>query len=146
MGLIIKFTRILEERTGKGGKNMADAKTIYSNNAREYINKEVVLNEKDYYRYKASKEREKRYNSIWEQNKVNINEIVLKYQATIRTYTEGGVKFIYEGERYIIKADKVAGYLRIYDKVAHSFLTTDGQPSRCQDLTHFKIKKSEEMV
>jgi hypothetical protein len=71
---------------------MADAKTIYSNNAREYINKEVVLNEKDYYRYKASKEREKRYNSIWEQNKVNINEIVLKYQATIRTYTEGGSK------------------------------------------------------
>ena len=56
MGLIIKFTRILEESTGKGGKNMADAKTIYSNNAREYINKDVVLNEKDYYRYKASKE------------------------------------------------------------------------------------------
>ena len=56
-----------------------------------------------------------------------------------------GVKYVFEGERYEVKADMASGYLRIYDKVARSYVTLDGIPSDDLELTHFKILRREEM-
>ena len=60
-------------------------------------------------------------------------------------HMEGGVKYDFEGSRYIIKCDKAAGYLRIYDKNVKSYCLLDGTPSRDPEKTHFKIKRREEM-
>ena len=60
-------------------------------------------------------------------------------------HTEGGVKFDFEGTRYKIKCDKVAGYLHIFDKKVGMFCKLDGTPSRNLKETHFKIKKRGEM-
>ena len=57
---------------------------------------------------------------------------------------EKGVKFIFEGTRYIIKADMASGYLRIYDKVLKDYVKLDGTPG-LRSETHFKIKKRSEM-
>lgn len=47
---------------------------------------------------------------------VNINEIVDKFCPNVVGKTVSDVKFVYENENYMIECDKVAGYLRIYDK------------------------------
>ena len=59
--------------------------------------------------------------------------------------TEGGVKYNFEGSRYIVRCDKVAGYLRIYDKKEKSYCLLDGTLSKNPEKTHFKIKRREEM-
>ena len=100
-------------------------------------------------RYERSKIREARNNDNWMKQKVNLNEIVDRFIPTnggvVTQRTEGGVKYNFEGSRYIIKCDKVAGYLRIYDKQEKSYCLLDGTPSKNQDKTHFKIKRREEM-
>lgn len=128
---------------------MSDYKTIYSDISKYYVDMIVPASILDQERYKRSKERERKFNENWSKQKVNLNEIVDKFIPRINNiveqHNEGGVKYVFEGSRYIIKCNKVAGYLRIYDKQAKSYCLIDGTPSRNSELTHFKIKKREEM-
>ena len=55
------------------------------------------------------------------------------------------MKYNFEGSRYIVRCDKVAGYLRIYDKKEKSYCLLDGTLSKNPEKTHFKIKRREEM-
>ena len=123
---------------------MSDYKTPYSNVSRDYIDTDVKNNKIDEGRYNRSKDREKQFNDNWLENEVDINEVVTKFmpdESKIEAYTESGVKYYYEDDNYQIRCDKVAGYLRIYDKKNHRFLKLDGTPSKEQKETHFKIKK-----
>ena len=128
---------------------MADYKSAYSNISKYYINSTVPSNAIDQGRYDRSKNRETMYNENWQKQKANLNEIVDKFvpkeEGVAVQHSEGGVKYVFEGEHYIVKCDKVAGYLRIYDKYAKSYCLLDGTPSRDNLLTHFKIKRREEM-
>lgn len=56
-----------------------------------------------------------------------------------------GYKIKYNGVRYIVLADMIAGYLRIIDKQSGSFVTLDGKDSRSKKETHFKILKRKDM-
>lgn len=128
---------------------MSDYKQAYSDISKDYIENVVPNNALDTERYNRSKLREAKNNDNWLKNKVNLNEIVDRFVPTVEGFVEqhheGGVKYDFEGERYIVKCDKVAGYLRIYDKQAKMYCTLDGTPSRNGDETHFKIKRREEM-
>ena len=128
---------------------MADYKEAYSDVSRDYIERIVPISQFDLDRYTRSKIREARNNENWNKQKVNLNEIVDRFipeSGGLVTYrTEGGVKYNFEGNSYIIRCDKVAGYLRIYDKQAKSYCLLDGTPSDNPDKTHFKIKRREEM-
>lgn len=128
---------------------MSDYKAAYSDISNEYITTTVPQNDIDKERYDRSKDRESRNNENWNKQKVNLNDIVYKFIPTkgevIKTKTEGGVKYVFEGDRYKIKCDKVAGYLRIYDKEKKGFCKLDGTISRNNSETHFKIKRREEM-
>ena len=128
---------------------MADYKSAYSDISKDYIENTVPSNSVDQGRYNRSKNREALYNENWLKQKVNLNEIVDKFvpsvEGFVEQHSEGGVKYDFEGERYIVKCDKVAGYLRIFDKQAKSYCLLDGTPSKDQLLTHFKIKRREEM-
>ena len=74
---------------------------------------------------------------------VNINEIVSQF-APNSSGAVHGVKYQFEGVRYIIKADMVGGYLRIYDKVSGQYVKPDGKSGSLVE-THYKIKKRSEM-
>ena len=128
---------------------MSDYKAAYSDISRDYIENVVHVSELDQARYDRSKLREERFNDIWSRQKVNLNEIVDRFvpqvEGFVEQHSEGGVKYDFEGPRYIVKCDKVAGYLRIYDKETHMYCKLDGTPSRNGDETHFKIKRREEM-
>jgi len=128
---------------------MADYKSAYSDISKDYIENTVPSNSKDKGRYDRSKNREALYNENWLKQKVNLNEIVDKFVPSVdgfvEQHSEGGVKYDFEGERYIVKCDKVAGYLRIYDKQTKSYCLLDGTPCDLSELTHFKIKRREEM-
>lgn len=128
---------------------MADYKSAYSDISKDYIENTVPSNSVDQERYDRSKNREALYNENWIKQKVNLNEIVDKFvpavEGFVEQHSEGGVKYDFEGERYIVKCDKVAGYLRIFDKQAKSYCLLDGTPSKDNLLTHFKIKRREEM-
>lgn len=128
---------------------MSDSKSTYSEVSKYYVNVTVPQNDIDRDRYLRSKDREKKWNQDWLKNKVNINEVVDRFvpkgDPERSFHTEGGVKFDFEGTRYKIKCDKVAGYLRIFDKEVGMFCKLDGTPSRNLKETHFKIKKRGEM-
>lgn len=128
---------------------MADYKSAYSDISKDYIEKTVPSNPVDQRRYNRSKKREALNNDNWIKQKVNLNEIVNKFVPSIdefvEQHSEGGVKYDFEGDRYIVKCDKVAGYLRIYDKKVKSYCLLDGTPCTLNELTHFKIKRREEM-
>ncbi len=128
---------------------MADYKAAYSDISKNYVDNIVPESQIEQDRYERSKMREARNNDNWIKKKVNLNEIVDRFipkgGETIIQRTQGGVKYNFEGKRYIIKCDKVAGYLRIYDKLTKSYCMLDGTPSRDQNQTHFKIKRREEM-
>ena len=100
-------------------------------------------------RYDRSKVREANNNENWIKQKVNLNEIVDQFIPengdVVTQRTEGGVKYNFEGSRYIVRCDKVAGYLRIYDKKEKSYCLLDGTLSKNPEKTHFKIKRREEM-
>ena len=123
---------------------MPDSKSNYSLSSSEYVNNEAITNAIDIERAKRSKEREEKYNENWKQNMVNINEIVDKFCPDVVGKTVSCVKFVYENENYMIECDKVAGYLRIYDKKAKRYVKADGTPGSSEE-THLKIKKREEM-
>ncbi len=125
-----------------------DYKTAYHEVSELYVTVTATQSEIDKMRYQRAKRREAIHGSNWEKNKVNINEIVDKFipdKENIKTYSESGYKFIFEGAQYIVKCDKVGGYLRIYDKKSSEYCLIDGTPSEDQSKTHFKIKKREEM-
>lgn len=128
---------------------MSDYKAAYSDISKDYIENYVPKNQIEQERYNRSKAREAKNNENWIKQKVNLNEIVDRFipeeGEVVTQQTESGVKYNFEGKRYIIKCDKVAGYLRIYDKETKSYCLLDGTPSRNQDKTHFKIKRREEM-
>lgn len=128
---------------------MADYKSAYSDISKDYIENTVPSNPVDQGRYDRSKNREALYNENWIKQKVNLNEIVDKFvpslEGFVEQHSEGGVKYDFEGERYIVKCDKVAGYLRIYDKQSNSYCLLDGTPCKDNLLTHFKIMRREEM-
>lgn len=128
---------------------MSDFKTAYSEISKDYIENIVPTNSIDQGRYNRSKAREAQHNQTWIKQKVNLNDIVDQFVPQVNGFvlqhSEGGVKYDFEGPRYIVKCDKVAGYLRIYDKQAKSYCELDGTPSRDLEKTHFKIKRREEM-
>jgi hypothetical protein len=128
---------------------MGDYKSAYSDISKDYIEKIVPTSEVEKGRYNRSKEREAQFNEDWLKQKVNLNEVVDRFLPAVEGFVEqhsrGGVKYEFEGERYIVKCDKVAGYLRIYDKKLKSFCRLDGTPSKSETETHFKIKRREEM-
>ena len=123
---------------------MSDSKSCYSEASNYYIEVDVAQNEIDAKRYERSKERERRYNDNWKKIMVNINEIVDRFTPGCEGYRDG-VKFVFENERYLIKADMPAGYLRIYDKENKCYVMPDGSPCVSADKSHFKIKKREDM-
>lgn len=128
---------------------MSDYKAAYSDISKDYIENVVPTNDLDQGRYDRSKLREAQHNEQWKKNKVNLNEIVDKFVPETDKFrsehSEGGVKYDFEGDRYIVKCDKVSGYLRIYDKKAKMYCKLDGTPSRNLEETHFKILRREEM-
>ena len=128
---------------------MADYKSAYSDISKDYIENLVPSSSLEQGRYDRSKARESRNNANWIKQKVNLNEIVDRFipddSDVVTQHTEGGVKYDFEGARYIVKCDKVSVYLRIYDKSAKSYCLLDGTPSRDLEKTHFKIKRREEM-
>lgn len=127
---------------------MSDFKQAYSDVSKDYIEQTVPASAIDQGRYARSKAREAQYNENWVKQKVNLNEIVDQFidsTDVVTERTEGGVKYVFEGSRYQVKCDKVAGYLRIYDKQLKSFCKLDGSPSRDMEETHFKIMRREEM-
>lgn len=123
---------------------MPDSKSNYSSSSTDYVNNDAVTNDIDIERAKRSKEREEKYNENWKQNMVNINEVVDKFCPGVVGKTISGVKFVYKNENYIIECDKVAGYLRIYDRKGKCYVKADGTPGSPEE-THLKIKKREEM-
>ncbi|MDO4501392.1 MAG: hypothetical protein Q4B60_09025 [Erysipelotrichaceae bacterium] len=128
---------------------MSDYKQAYSDISKDYIENVVPYSDLDKARYDRSKARESKYNDAWLKQKVNLNEIVDQFVPEVEKFSEkhkkGGVKYEFEGDQYVIKCDKVAGYLRIYDKIAKSYCKLDGSPSDSLEDTHFKIKRREEM-
>lgn len=122
---------------------MADSKTPYSTVSNYYVTTTVPSSSVDQGRYDRSKERERKYNDNWNKQKVNINEIVDKF-APGSTGRVEGVKFIFQGPNYTVKADMASGYLRIMDNSSEKYLKLDGTPGNREE-THFKIKKREEM-
>ncbi len=128
---------------------MADYKSAYSDISKDYIENLVPSSSLEQKRYDRSKARKAKNNENWIKQKVNLNEIVDRFipedGEVVKQRTEGGVKYNFEGRRYIVKCDKVAGYLRIYDKETKSYCLLDGRPSKVPEQTHFKIKRREEM-
>lgn len=124
---------------------MADKKSLYSEVSRYFVEEKVPATSLDRGRYERSKERERKYNENWKKVSVNINEIVDKF-APEDDGREKGVKYIFEGPRYRVLADMVAGYLRIYDKTIKKFVKIDGSlPGPGEEPPHYKILKREEM-
>ena len=122
---------------------MADSKSNYSNASTNYVTKKIHQSSDDMGRYARSKTREAQFNEDWKKHMVNINDVIKKF-APNSVGKEKGVKFQFEGTRYIIKADMASGYLRIYDKTLKDYVKLDGTPGTLSE-THFKIKKRSEM-
>ena len=123
---------------------MGDSKSRYSDFSNHYVEVAVRQSDLEQARYNRSKEREKRHNENWIKQKVNINDIVRKFTPEDRTGHSNGVKYVFENEKYAIKADMASGYLRIYDKKKKIYLKIDGTPGNLEE-THFKIKRRGEM-
>lgn len=125
-----------------------DYKEKYSAVSKLYVEETIQKSSIDIERYDRAKGREALYNEEWKRNPVNINEIVDRFIPSSKphsAYSQSGCKYIFEGDRYIVKCDKVGGYLRIFDKQLKMYCDINGIPSRSNNKTHFKIKKREEM-
>ena len=122
---------------------MGDVKTKYSDASKYYIEVTVSQSELDKGRYDRSKAREAKHNENWIKHKVNLNDIVKKFADGDRGERQG-VKYVFKGSRYEVKADMASGYLRIYDRKTKKYVKLDGQPGTLEE-THFKILKREEM-
>ena len=122
---------------------MADSKSSYSKASTDYVTKKIYQSSTDNGRYLRSKAREALYNEDWKKHMANINDVINQF-APNSVGKEKGVKFQFEGARYIIKADMASGYLRIFDKKTKQYVKLDGTPGSLSE-THFKIKKRSEM-
>ena len=126
---------------------MSDYKSAYSEASQYYVKAKVPSSEVDRRRYDASKRRETQFNESWKKHAVNINEICDRFVPDDDGHKGeklNGVKYVFEGERYKVKADMASGYLRIYDKALKKYVKLDGSAGT-RDDTHFKILRREEM-
>ena len=131
---------------------MSDYKDAYSDVSKYFIEQKVPVDSLEKDRYDRSKVRESKYNEDWKKQSVNLNEIVDEFildkgevPKVDTAHEKKGVKYTFIGSQYDIICDKASGYLRIYDKNVKQYCQLDGTPSSDQKLTHFKIKKREEM-
>ena len=122
---------------------MSDSKAGYSKAAKFYARIMIHSSMLDAIRYYKSKLRESKYNSNWEKNKVNLNDVVSKFTPSKKGEAKG-VKYVFKNANYTIKADMPSGYLRIFDNKAKKYVKLDGTPGTNEE-THFKIKKRREM-
>ena len=122
---------------------MADNKSDYSNASTNYVTNKIQQSADEMGRYSRSKAREAQFNEDWKKHMVNINDVINQF-APNSVGKEKGVKFHFEGTKYIIKADMASGYLRIYDKTLKDYVKLDGTLGLPNE-THFKIKKRSEM-
>lgn len=123
---------------------MADSKARYSAAAKHYAQVMSHSSMLDAIRYAKSKLREKKFNENWKKHMVDLNEIVDKFTPGVKGKPKG-VKFEFKNEKYIVKVDMPAGYLRIYDRKLKKYVKLDGTPSDSLEETHFKVKKRKEM-
>ena len=123
---------------------MPDDKTCYSDSAHKYIDNNVQYVQIDKIRYERAKEREKEFGTNWDNNKVDINEIINKFTPDVSPKIEGGIKIVYRNDLYTIKCDLVGGYLEIYDKNGNHIMP-DGSINNDNNTNHFRIKTREEM-
>lgn len=124
---------------------MCDDKDKYSNAAKDYMTLDINEYEKDKNRAIKSEQRREKYEANWNINKVNLNEIVNLFWPNAIGKTQSGIKFVFKKEHYAIECDKVAGYLRIYDRKLKKYIKLDGSIGN-RDETHFKIKKRDEIL
>lgn len=126
---------------------MSDYKSGYSDESKNYIDNKVPNSELDQGRYNSCKEREAKFNDRWNRQKVSINEVVDKFvpEGSATIIVGDSYKYKIIGKDYEIRCDKVAGCLRVYNRNRKQFCKIDGTPSENLDLTHFKIKRREEM-
>lgn len=122
---------------------MADNKELYSKASEYYVENKSVNSNIDHNRFERSKIREQKYNEEWLKNKVNLNDIIDQFTPDFKAY-ENGVKYIFEGSKYTIKADMASGYLRIMENSTCRYLKLNGTYGNNNE-THFKIKRREEM-
>lgn len=122
---------------------MSDSKDDYSDAANDFVSEAAELSSDSQKMYAASKERERRYGDRWNKNQVNLNEIVEEFAPDAKGLRKG-VKFLFEGSRYVVETDMASGYLRIFDKVMRKHVTLDGKPGK-DSKTHFKIMKRKDM-
>ena len=122
---------------------MADSKSNYSNTASAKTS-EASSNPKIQAAYVRAKEEERRFNSNWSKNKVNLNDLVEKFAPIHATKLEGSRKYNIIGKNYIIKVDLFSGSARVFDRTIKRYVKLDGTKGTL-DQTHFKIKKREEM-
>ena len=94
---------------------MSDNKSAYSSASKKFVNKTIQNSEKAKHQYDISKKKEELYNEDWSKQKVNINEIVDEFAPNSKGY-KVGYKYVFEGNKYQVVADMVAGYLKIIDK------------------------------
>lgn len=123
---------------------MADYKSAYSGASSEYVSKDVATSEVARGQYDRSKAREAKHGEKWKRTPVDINEVCARFAPKNRLGRRDGVKWRFKGDRYDVVADMASGYLRIRDKVAKKWCTLDGVPGD-DDITHFKIKRRDEM-
>ena len=121
---------------------MSDYKASYSAVSKEEIQLNVVETSKKKEQYDNAKKLEQKYNNIWKKNLVDINEVIRKFTPNAEPKIKGS-KIEYISDKYHIKADMFAGYLRIFDRKTGKALKPDKTPGNL-DETHFKIKKKRE--
>ncbi len=122
---------------------MTDYKSAYSEASQSYIEHDVSISEIDHERYLRSKAREELFNGNWKKYPVNLNDICDEFAPGDDGHKDG-VKFVFEGMQYTLKADMASGYLRIFDRRAKRYVKLDGTPGFLGE-THFKILKREDM-
>lgn len=121
---------------------MGDYKEGYTEAAREYRQRVVPSSDIDRARYDRSKAREARYNDSWMQNPIDLDAVVEQF-APGAVGRRRGVKLVFEGEIYEVRADMPSGYVRIYNKELRKYVLLDGTPSSDRAKTHFKILRRE---
>ena len=122
---------------------MADSKANYSNTASTKIS-ESSSDPKIQAAYARAKEEERKFNTNWVKNKVDLNDLIDKFAPIHTIKIEGSRKCDIIGEKFIIKADIFNGSARLFDRTIKRYVKLDGTKGTL-DQTHFKIKKREEM-
>lgn len=130
---------------------MADSKTKYSTTVSKV--KKISSSSKKLSRKLAGGEaRAEKYKNGWQG--VNLNELIAKVVPNAIVYESNGKIVFSNGGMYIVIADVVGGYCRIQnldDTSENPYmslnLTPYDEPPKVdkERLTHFRIKKREEM-